>query len=162
MKFSEHFTVSFRRLSDSRLQKVVKAQQTACQDICEDIKKGANVKTGAYRDSIRVSSPEVTVLTNTKNLQTTRIKTEIFSNCVLRTDNPKWDGFPLAKIIEYGTSQHFIYPRHAQVLRWEDETGVHYARYVHHPGTTPNPHWKIAMWKNKDSYATAIRRALNE
>lgn len=162
MKYSEHFTFQFKRLSESRLKKVITAQKNACQQICEDVKQGAPVRTGAYRDSIKTTDPKVTVLTEGKNLQRTRIVTDIYSDCVLVTDNPKWNGFPLARIIEYGTSSHFIFPRNAHVLRWEDENGVHFAKYVHHPGTAPVPHWKIAMWKNKETYTTAIRRALNE
>lgn len=31
------------------------------------------------------------------------------------------------------------------VLRWEDETGVHFAKYVTHPGFQPSPHVRPAL-----------------
>jgi hypothetical protein len=42
-----------------------------------------------------------------------------------------------APLIEWGTRPHAIVPVRASVLRWEDATGVHYARRVWHPGTRP-------------------------
>lgn len=128
------------------------AQQEACQKICRDIKRGAPVRTGAYRDSIKV--------TKTYQLHN-RVITRIYSTMVLGGDNPTWQKYPLALIIENGTKPHYITPRNPEgVLRWEDDEGVHYAKWVWHPGTTANPHWSRAISRNQDYYRRKINKAI--
>lgn len=148
----EQFNIYLQELSKKAEKRIMEAQQKACQKICKDIQRGAPVRTGAYRDSIKVS--------NTFRLSE-RIFTRIYSNMTLGGDNPKWQNVPLATIIENGTKPHFITPRNPEgVLRWEDDDGtVHYAKWVWHPGTVANPHWSRALMRNKDYYRRMIRKA---
>ncbi len=156
MKRIEQFSTDITKMSNRMIKRVMEAQQTACQKICEDIKAGAPVKTGQYRDSIKVT--KTYILNN-------RIVTRIYSNLVLKDDtNLTWWGVPLARIIEHGTKPHFITPHKPNgVLRWEDENGVvHFAKWVWHPGTVANPHWSNAIQRNKAYYHKMIRKAVGK
>lgn len=154
MKRIAQFNRDIRKMSNRVIKRVMEAQQTACQKICEDIKRGAPVDTGAYRDSIKVSKTYI---------NQGKIITRIYSNMVLGGDNPTWQNFPLAKIIEHGTKPHWITPRNPEgVLRWEDDDGVHFAKYVWHPGTIANPHWSNAIVRNNDYYKRQIRKAIGK
>ncbi|MEM4497309.1 MAG: HK97 gp10 family phage protein [Nitrososphaerota archaeon] len=44
-----------------------------------------------------------------------------------------------APYVAFGTRPHVIYPVRAKALRFEVDGEVVYAKYVHHPGTQPNP-----------------------
>ena len=44
---------------------------------------------------------------------------------------------PIATFLSEGTAPHDIFPVNAQALHWTDESGEHFAAYVHHPGTEP-------------------------
>ena len=156
MKRMEQFQVDIEKFSNNMIKRVAEAQQTACQKICKDIKKGAPVKTGNYRDSIQVTK---TYIVNN------RMVTRIYSNVVLYSDtNNTWWGVPLRRIIEYGTKPHFIKPHKPNgVLRWEDDDGtVHFAKYVWHPGTVANPHWSNAILRNREYYRKTIRKAIGK
>lgn len=151
MRRTQRFAIDIRELSNRKVKKVMEAQQRACQKICKDIQKSAPVNTGAYRDSIKVSKTFI---------HYNRIVTNIFSNLTLGGDNPTWQKFPLALIIEHGTKPHFITPKTPEgVLRWEDENGVHFAKLVWHPGTVANPHWEKALNRNREYYNKMIRKA---
>lgn len=57
-------------------------------------------------------------------------------------------GTPKTKLhvfLEYGTAAHPITPKKASVLRWEDESGVHFAMYVSHTGFPAKPHVRPAL-----------------
>ena len=155
MKRLEQFSVDISKFNKRMIRDVMTAQQEACQKICKDIKSGAPVDTGAYKDSIRVTKTY---------LQGKRIVTRIYSNLTLYSDtNNTWNGVPLASIIEHGTRPHFIYPHKPNgVLRWEDEDGVHFARWVWHPGTIANPHWSNALLRNREYYRKKIRKAIGK
>lgn len=161
MRRIEQLSIDLQTWSNTRKKRVMQAQQEAGQKICEDIKKGAPVDTGAYRDSIKVSKTYI---------NHGQIVTRIYSNMTLGSANksntptlPQWENVAFAKIIESGTVPHFIYPRDPEgLLRWEDEDGVHYAKYVHHPGTAPNPHWTTAILRNRPYYRRKIRKALGK
>lgn len=156
MKKIEQFGVDIDKFSNNMIKRVMEAQQTACEKICKDIKRGAPVDTGAYRDSIKVS----------KTYRVgNQIVTRIYSNLVLYSDtNNTWWGVPLASIIEHGTKPHFIQPHKPNgVLRWEDSDGnVHFAKFVWHPGTVANPHWSNAVLRNREYYRKTIRKAIGK
>ena len=152
MRRIEQFNKDIRKYSNRVKKRVIVAQQEACQKITKDIRRGAPVRTGAYRDSIKVS--ETYVLRG-------RVITRIYSTMTLGGDNPTWQKYPLARIIENGTKPHYITPRNPEgVLRWEDENGVHYAKWVWHPGTIANPHWQRALLWNRDYYRKKINKAI--
>lgn len=56
------------------------------------------------------------------------------------TSNTPYTGYVL-----HGTQPHMIRPRNARVLHWVNATGGHFARFVNHPGTKPNPFPKRAV-----------------
>ena len=156
MKRIEQFNIDIDKFSRRMIKRVTEAQQTACQKICKDIKSGAPVDTGRYRDSIKCSK---TFRIGNK------IVTRIYSNLTLYSDtNNTWNGVPLAAIIEHGTAPHFIKPHKPNgVLRWEDEDGVvHFAKWVWHPGTVANPHWSKAILRNNEYYRRTIRKAIGK
>lgn len=161
MRLIEQHNKNLLKFSNQQKKRVAKAQQEACQKICKDIKRLAPVDTGAYRDSIKVS--ETTVTGNTT------IMTSIYSKMTLGSANtsntptlPQWEDVPLALIIESGTKPHFITPRNPNgVLRWEDDDGnVHFAKWVWHTGTTPNPHWTKVVMRTKEYYKKMINKAI--
>ena len=152
MRRIEQFNKDIRKYSNRVKKRVIVAQQEACQKIAKDIRRGAPVRTGAYRDSIKVSE--------TYELRG-RVITRIYSTMTLGGDNPTWQKYPLARIIENGTKPHYITPRNPEgILRWEDENGVHYAKWVWHPGTIANPHWQRALLWNRDYYRKKINKAI--
>lgn len=157
MRKVSQFNTDIRKMSNRVIKRVTEAQQEACQKICEDIKRGAPVNTGAYRDSIKVSKTYI---------NQGKISTRIYSTMTLGQrygGNPTWDSVPLAYIIEHGTKPHFITPREPDgVLRWEDEDGVHFAKWVWHTGTIAVPHWSNAIIRSRDYYARMIRKAIGK
>jgi hypothetical protein len=46
---------------------------------------------------------------------------------------------PYASHVNYGTKPHPITPRHADMLKWQDDEGWHFHMEVNHPGTQPDP-----------------------
>lgn len=159
MRPLEKFQQDLKKLYQREVESLMKAQQEACQKICEDIKAGAPVDTGEYKDSIKVS-------------ETVRIgdiiRTVIYSDYTLGDANksdtptlPEWEDFPLAQLIENGSAPHIITPREPDgTLRWFDDDGnIHFAKLVHHTGTAPNPHWQIAIMANQAYYRRVLRKA---
>jgi len=53
--------------------------------------------------------------------------------------------------MEFGTLPHLIRPVSAKALRWEDATGVHYAKLVHHPGTQAYHFMRNALYRFRTS-----------
>ena len=155
MKRIEQFSVDIDKFSKRMIKRVMEAQQVACQKICDDIKSGAPVNTGAYKNSIKTSKTYV---------QGKKIVTRIYSNMTLYSDtNNTWNGVPLAAIIEHGTRPHFIRPHKPDGwLHWTDEDGEHFARWVWHPGTVANPHWSNALLRNQEYYKKTIRKAVGK
>ena len=49
--------------------------------------------------------------------------------------------------VEYDTKPHIIMPVHAKMLRWENASGVHFAKLVHHPGTKGQHFMRNALYK---------------
>lgn len=55
-------------------------------------------------------------------------------------------GEPLGLFMEVGTRPHVIRPKKpGGWLRWVSGGKVHFARVVHHPGTSPQPHLRPAL-----------------
>ena len=76
------------------------------------------------------------------------------------------------KYVLGGTRPHEIWPRglstlgsrtygdvsqRAKMLAWTDETGVHFAKMVHHPGQQPNPFIDRAWRATEPSVRSTIR-----
>lgn len=53
--------------------------------------------------------------------------------------------------VEYGTLPHIILPVHAKALRWENASGVHFAKIVYHPGTQATHFMRNALYKYRMS-----------
>lgn len=64
--------------------------------------------------------------------------------------------------LEYGTAAHPITPKKKSVLRWEDESGVHFAMYVSHTGFPAKPHVRPALkrWEKQvpDVIAAKVKK----
>jgi hypothetical protein len=52
---------------------------------------------------------------------------------------------PYAAWVELGTLPHTIRPVNARALRWINESGIHFASIVHHPGTRAQPFLRPAL-----------------
>lgn len=62
-----------------------------------------------------------------------------------------------------GTRPHIIRPKKAKVLRWEDAGGVHFAKFVRHPGTQPQDWMKRALREsNIPRFVIGVARELGE
>jgi hypothetical protein len=55
-----------------------------------------------------------------------------------------------------------IVPVRAQALRWEDASGVHYAKRVNHPGTKANPVVRRNVDRAKQPYLNALKREMRD
>jgi len=64
--------------------------------------------------------------------------------------------------LEYGTSPHDIFPRKAQVLHWIDESGEHFAKHVHHPGTKPLAIWRNALFNVKRRIGKIVKIRISQ
>ncbi len=65
---------------------------------------------------------------------------------------------PYAGFVENGTKPHDITPRRAQVLRFQQNGAIRFARIVHHPGTAPRPF----MAQAADKVTPLFERLVNE
>ncbi len=91
----------------------------------EEIKKGAP---GSLKDGIVVK------------------KSRIRLNVTVASTHKS--GLPVPAYVEFGTPPHKITPKTASVLRWVEDSGVvRFAKYVFHPGTSPNPYMRRGVSK---------------
>lgn len=82
----------------------------ACQEIVDDAKSNAPVKTGEYQAGIGMQQTGPTNFT-------------IFASA------------PHSSFIEYGTAPHIITPKNVSALHFELDGEEVFAKYVLHPGT---------------------------
>jgi len=64
--------------------------------------------------------------------------------------------------LEFGSAPHIIRAKNAKALHWKDKTGSdHFAKVVHHPGTTPQPFIRSTInTKLRDIIDTGLRAVL--
>lgn len=133
---------------------VAKAQRIVANKLCNDIKSLAPTKTGEYRDSIKVSPTTI---------ENNVIKT--FVGTDFTVGPTKWTGgvlYNLGYLLEHGTYEHAI-PNAFGYGFYYGFTDMH-GRFHKgtldpdwHPGTIAQPHFSIALEKNKKFYKDKIK-----
>lgn len=150
MKNILSLSVDLANYTDKAIERLIKAQRDTAQDILRDIKAHAP-GTGAYRDSIK--------MTETK-YNGDYIVTKIYTDAVVYDSVGR--GYNLGALIEHGTRPHTIEPARKNYLKFEIDGKTIFASHVFHPGTTANPHFQMALQRNKPLYHLNIIRALKE
>ena len=116
-------------------------QDIAARELVNEIKRTAPKDTGKYARQWKVD----------RRKNRTKFKTVIhISPGKKKLPGVNYDGSnysDLYKWLEFGTKPHMIYPRKAMMLSWVDKrSGIRrFAKSVHHPGTTAQPHVRPAM-----------------
>lgn len=151
MKNILSLSVDLSNYTDKAIERLIKAQRDTAQDILRDVKAHAPVGTGAYRDSIK--------MTETK-YNGDYIVTKIYTDAVVYDSVGR--GYNLGELIEHGTRPHTIEPAHKNYLKFEIDGKTIFASHVFHPGTLANPHFQMALQRNKPLYQFNIIRALKE
>ena len=139
---------------------VIKANDIVAKKVYNDILQNAPTgATNSYRESIRIYPTEVK-----NNVISTFIGSDL---CVGPT---KWTGskmYNLGYLLEHGTTEHAI-PNAFDYGFYYGFTDMH-GRYHKgtldkdwHPGTIAQPHYAIALEKNKKFYKDNIRLAWRE
>lgn len=150
MKNILSLSVDLSNYTDKAIERLIKAQRTTAEDILRDIKAHAP-GTGAYKDSIKISETKY----NGKS-----INTRIYTDAVVYDSAGR--GYNLGSLIEHGTRPHTIEPARKKCLKFEIDGKIILASHVFHPGTTANPHFQMALQRNKPLYHLNIIRALKE
>jgi len=134
---------------------VAKVQEKIAQNTCDDIKELAPGN-GTYRDSIKVYPSEIKdgVITT-------------FVGSDMTVGPTKWTGgvsYNLGYLLEHGTTQHAI-PNafdYGFYYGFTDASGRFHKGTLDpdwHPGTIAQPHYAIALEKNKKLYKDNIHYA---
>ena len=150
MKNILSLSVDLSNYTDKAIERLIKAQRNTAEDMLRDVKAHAP-GTGAYRDSIKMSDTKY----DGKN-----ITTKIYTDAVVYDSVGR--GYNLGALIEHGTRPHSIEPVHKNFLKFEIDGKTIFASHVFHPGTTANPHFQMALQRNKPLYHLNIIRALKE
>lgn len=95
-------------------------------------KQEAHQKTGALRDSIR------------KEKKKYGYKIGVDSD-VLKADSRNIGHIDYSPHYYYGHGGYTIVPKNKKALRWEDSTGVHFAKKVHIPASSGDPFLERAI-----------------
>lgn len=133
---------------------VAKAQRIVANKLCNDIKSLAPAKTGLYRESINVSPTTI---------ENNVIKTFVGTDYTVGPT--KWtEGrtFNLGYLLEHGTYPHAIPNAFGFGLYfgYTDENGIYRKGTLDpdwHPGSLAQPHFSIALEKNKKFYKDKIK-----
>lgn len=150
MKNILSLSVDLSNYTDKAIERLIKAQRNTAEDILKDVKAHAP-GTGAYRNSIKMSDTKY----DGKN-----ITTKIYTDAVVYDSVGR--GYNLGALIEHGTRPHTIEPARKNYLKFEIDGKTIFASHVFHPGTTANPHFQMALQRNKPLYHLNIIRALKE
>lgn len=150
MKNILSLSVDLSNYTDKAIERLIKAQRNTAEAILRDVKAHAP-GTGAYRDSIKMSDTKY----DGKN-----ITTKIYTDAVVYDSVGR--GYNLGALIEHGTRPHTIEPARKNYLKFEIDGKTIFASHVFHPGTTANPHFQMALQRNKPLYHLNIIRALKE
>ncbi len=69
---------------------------------------------------------------------------------------------PAAEYVEYGTSPHIIRPRFKKALKFQIGGEDIFAKYVHHPGTQPQPFLEPALFENQEEIQNSIFKVFKQ
>ena len=150
MKTLNDLARRFEEWANSIDENVEKAQQETAQRIWEDVVDNAPLKTGEYVSSIQVYPTE-----NNGH----EISTFIGSDLTVGPAKSNGKSYNLGYLLENGTLPHDIYPVDSNYLVFEIEGKKIFAKHVYHPGTTAQPHYALALEKNKELFKDNIKVA---
>lgn len=136
--------------------RVAKAQHEFAEMICEEVKALAPVDTGAYRNSIVVSSTE---------WQGNSCSTRVYSDMLVGGDSEKWKDVPLGCFLEWGTgsvgastnTQNHGYPYRMTPWTYYNKR---YGRWITTRGMVARPHFLPPMMLHKKEYSKKMRKAV--
>lgn len=139
-----NLSIQFRRLIDNRLneKKIISMLENAGTKVQEDIKSLAPVDTGAYRDSIQLSSVE-------KN-------NDIYSITIFSDLNSGWHNIALGYLLEWGTgikgestnAYDHVFPYRQTPWTYYNER---YGKWIFTYGNIARPHFFPGLHLN-DNY----------
>lgn len=150
MKTLDDLVKRFEQWSKDIDNQIMDVQRETAQNIWEDVIANAPINTGNYIRSIEIEGPVK---------EGNEIKTFIGSGLTVESKEGKQ--YNLGYLIEHGTLPHAI----PNAFNWGEKYGYdseQYARtlrYNWHPGTYANPHYRIALEKNRKLYKDNIKRA---
>lgn len=150
MKSIDDLVKRFEKWQKDIDNEVMEAQEKTAQQIWEDVITYAPVKTGEYISSINIDGP-------TK--EGNEIKTFIGSDLTVEAKSTN-KSYNLGYLLEHGTLPHAI----PNAFNWGVIYGFdspQYARtlqYNWHPGMYANPHYRMALEKNRKLYKDNIRQ----
>lgn len=128
---------------------IMEAQRKTAQQIWEDVIAYAPVKTGKYIDSIKIDEP-----IKKDNVISTFVGSD------LTVSSKEGKDYNLGYLIEHGTLPHAIPNAFdwGNIYGFDSEQYARTLRYNWHPGTYANPHYRLALEKNRKFYKDNIRR----
>lgn len=150
MKSLDDLVKRFEQWQKNIDNNIMDAQRQTAQQIWADVITYAPVKTGEYITSIDIDGP-------TKENNT--ISTFIGSDLTVEAKSTN-KSYNLGYLLEHGTLPHAI----PNAFDWGNIYGFdseQYARtlqYNWHPGMYANPHYRLALEKNRKLYKDNIRR----
>lgn len=156
MKDFNDLSKRFKQMADNIDKNIEKAQQETAQHIWEDIVDIAPLKTGEYISSIQVYPTE----NDGKTIST-------FIGSDLTVGPTKWTNgkyYNLGYLLEHGTAEHAI-PNAFDLgfyYGFTDAKGKYHKGTLDkdwHPGTIAQPHYAIALEKNRKLYKDNIKVA---
>lgn len=154
----QQYAVRMANFGERAKVSVAKAQHEFAEMICEEVKAGAPVDTGAYRDSIKVSPTE---------WKGDTCITRIFSDMLVGGENPKWQNVPLGALLEWGTgsvgassnTQNHGFPYRMTPWTYYNKR---YERWITTNGMIARPHFLPPMLRHKKDYKKAMRKAVRQ
>lgn len=149
MKTFDDLSKVFEKMARNIDKKVMEAQEKTALQIYEDVITNAPVgDTGNYIESIRIEGPKE---------ENGVISTFIGSALMVGPTKSKGKSYNLGYLLEHGTNPHDIYPVDSEFLVFDIDGKTIFTKHVWHPGTAEQPHYSLAIQKNKKFYKDNIK-----
>ena len=153
MKSLEALAEKFENISKNIDNNIMKAQEKTAQQIWADVINLAPLKTGEYISSIEIEGPEKV---------DDKIKTFVGSGLTVGPTLSEGKRYNLGFLLEHGTRPHDIYPVNSNYLVFDINGKTIFTKHVFHPGTISQPHYAIAIQKNKKLFRNNIKLSWRE
>ena len=159
MKSLDDLAKKLERMANDVDKRVMEAQEKTAQQIWEDVIENAPEATGNYISSIEIEGPIK---------EGNSIKSFVGSGLQVGPTKSKGKSYNLGYLLEHGTNPHHIYPVESEFLVFpvlDKNTGEEktiFTKHVWHPGTAEQPHYAIALQKNKKLFKDNIKLAWRE
>lgn len=159
MKSLDDLVKKLEKMANDVDKRVMEAQEKTAQQIWEDVIENAPEATGNYISSIEIEGPIK---------EGNSIKSFVGSG--LQVGPTKWTGgnyYNLGYLLEHGTFEHAIPNAFNKgfYYGYTDEKGIFHKGTLDkdwHPGTIAQPHYAIALQKNKKLFKDNIKLAWRE